>query len=151
VAELLSTDLVARLRAGTYVEGDECALNEEAAAEIERLERERAEWSGIAAVRNRNIALIAEERDRMRNALIDARSWILDNGPDVNMTPAVEGIERALGCFRPAHDVPVEPKPCEHLRSELLAEKACDGEPLFQMRKCLDCSKTFRVRTSLTR
>lgn len=50
-----------------------------------------------------------------------------------------------------AVDVPAEPKPCEHLRSDLLAEKQKDGEPLFQMRKCLDCEKTFRVRTSVTR
>lgn len=42
-----------------------------------------------------------------------------------------------------------EPSPCEHLRSELLAEKTKDGEPLFQMRKCLDCGKGFRVRSSL--
>lgn len=51
---------------------------------------------------------------------------------------------------RSAADVPAEPKPCEHLRSELLAEKTKDGEPLFQMRKCLDCEKTFRVRTSVS-
>jgi hypothetical protein len=106
VAEHLSIDLVSRLRSGTYVEGDECALHEEAADEIERLERERAEWSGIAAVRNRNIAVIAEERDRLRNALIDARSWIVDCEDDRDMAPAIEGIDRALGCFRPAHDVP---------------------------------------------
>jgi hypothetical protein len=73
--------------------------------EIERLERKKAEWSGIAAQRNRNIVLIAEERDRLRNALIDARSWILDSGLDSAMAPAIEGIDRALGCFRPAHDV----------------------------------------------
>lgn len=47
-------------------------------------------------------------------------------------------------------DVP-EAQPCEHLRSELLAEKTRDGDPLFQMRKCLDCEKIFRVRSSLTR
>lgn len=39
--------------------------------------------------------------------------------------------------------------PCEHLRSELLAEKRTAGEALFQMRKCLDCEKIFRVRSSL--
>jgi hypothetical protein len=44
---------------------------------------------------------------------------------------------------------PTELKPCEHLRSELLAEKQKDGEPLFEMRKCLDCTKVFRVRSSL--
>lgn len=40
-----------------------------------------------------------------------------------------------------------EPLPCEHLRSERLATKSSpDGEPLFEMRKCLDCMKIFRVR-----
>lgn len=55
------------------------------------------------------------------------------------------------GAFHLQDDVPEGPKPCEHLRSELLAEKQKYGEPLFQMRKCLDCEKTFRVRTSVTR
>jgi hypothetical protein len=47
---------------------------------------------------------------------------------------------------------PVEAPPaeCEHLRSDLLAEKQTDGQPLFQMRKCLDCDKTFRVRSYVT-
>jgi hypothetical protein len=40
-----------------------------AAAEIERLEREREGWASVAATRNVNIALIAEERDRLRAAL----------------------------------------------------------------------------------
>lgn len=39
-----------------------------------------------------------------------------------------------------------EPVECEHLRSDLLAAKRKHGEPLFEMRKCLDCHKTFRVR-----
>lgn len=40
-----------------------------------------------------------------------------------------------------------EPLPCEHLRSERLGTKSShDGEPLFEMRKCLDCMKIFRVR-----
>lgn len=42
-----------------------------------------------------------------------------------------------------------EPKQCVHRRSELLGEKQKDGEPLFQMRKCLDCRLIFRVRSSL--
>lgn len=79
-------------------------------AELDRLETERDRWHSVAGTRNVNIALIAEERDRLRNALLDARSWILDNGHDANMAPAVEGIDRALGCFRPStHDVPAHP------------------------------------------
>lgn len=79
----MATDLVARLRAppkgANFVEVDEGnwamtvypfgELCHEAADEIERLERERSEWAGVAATRNRNIALIAEERDRMLNAI----------------------------------------------------------------------------------
>jgi len=38
-----------------------------------------------------------------------------------------------------------EAEPCEHLRSELLAEKQ-SAEPPFEMRKCLDCTKIFRKR-----
>jgi len=34
--------------------------------EMDRLERERSEWAGIAATRNRNIAMIADERDQWR-------------------------------------------------------------------------------------
>jgi hypothetical protein len=52
-------------------------------------------------------------------------------------------------CGSNAQKVPAEPKPCEHLRSELLAEKKREGETLFEMRKCLDCTKIFRVRSSL--
>lgn len=48
-----------------------------------------------------------------------------------------------------AAEPPAEPKPCEHLRSKLLAEK--DSERPFQMRECLDCEKIFRVRSSLNR
>jgi hypothetical protein len=51
----------------------------------------------------------------------------------------------------PADDVPAEPKPCEHLRSELLGETQKDDEPLFQLRMCMDCGKSFHVRTSVTR
>jgi hypothetical protein len=51
--------------------------------------------------------------------------------------------------MRPAVETTAEPTPCEHLRSELLADKTKDGEPLFQMRKCLDCTLIFRVRSSL--
>lgn len=57
-------DLVARLR-----EDADCAPGrlhqslEDAANEIERLERERAEWASVAATRNLNIVLIAEEKD----------------------------------------------------------------------------------------
>jgi hypothetical protein len=54
-----------------------------------------------------------------------------------------------LQMSRPPPETAAEPSPCEHLRSELLAEKTKDGEPLFQMRKCLDCGKGFRVRSSL--
>lgn len=40
-----------------------------------------------------------------------------------------------------------EPLPCEHLRSERLGTKSSpDGDPLFEMRRCLDCTKIFRVR-----
>jgi hypothetical protein len=49
----------------------------------------------------------------------------------------------------PALKADAEPEQCEHLRSELLAEKRADGEPLFEMRKCIDCTKIFRVRRSL--
>jgi predicted nuclease with TOPRIM domain len=65
--KVLTTDLVTELRqmAATGYAG--CSIWAEAADEIERLERERAEWSGIAAQRNRNIALIAEERDKYRD------------------------------------------------------------------------------------
>jgi hypothetical protein len=73
---------------------------DELIARCERLERERSEWASVAATRNLNNALLAEERDRMRNALLDARSWILDKCHDVDMAPAIEGIERALGCYR---------------------------------------------------
>jgi hypothetical protein len=50
---------------------------------------------------------------------------------------------------RRVDETPAEPSPCEHLRSELLAEKRDSGEPIFEMRKCLDCTKIFRVRSSL--
>jgi hypothetical protein len=70
----------------------------------------------------------------------------------VHETPApqlVQGISRALETeIRPV-ETATEPKPCEHVRSELLAEKHAAGEPLFQMRKCLDCTLIFRVRSSL--
>ena len=48
-----------------------------------------------------------------------------------------------------ADDVPAEP--CEHLRSEFLAEKQSGDDLIFQMRKCLDCTKIFLVRSSVTR
>lgn len=40
-------------------------------AEIERLERDKEYWAQAAAGRNVRIALIAEERDRLRNALTE--------------------------------------------------------------------------------
>jgi hypothetical protein len=42
-----------------------------------------------------------------------------------------------------------EGKPCGHARSELLAEKLTASlAPVFEMRKCLDCTKIFRVQSS---
>ncbi len=39
---------------------------------------------------------------------------------------------------------------CEHLRSERLGTKSSlDGQPLFEMRKCLDCTKIFRKRLTV--
>lgn len=52
-------------------------------------------------------------------------------------------------CRKPADHRDHERQPCEHLRSELLAEKRTEGRPLFEMRKCLDCTKIFRVRLSV--
>lgn len=43
---------------------------------------------------------------------------------------------------------PSEPVECEHLRSELLAVSMPHQEP-FEMRKCLDCTKIFRVRKTV--
>jgi hypothetical protein len=64
---------------------------------------------------------------------------------DVN----AEGIRKPCNCKGRTVETTAEPTPCEHLRSELLADKTKDGEPLFQMRKCLDCTLIFRVRSSL--
>lgn len=69
------------------------------------------------------------------------------NTQRTEMASAIERWEERYK--RLSHEPSEEPKECEHLRSELLAEKHVEGQPLFQMRKCLDCSKTFRVRTSL--
>ena len=65
----LPTDLVATLRArcaGCRPTDKVHCLTCDAADELERLEHERSEWAGIAAVRNRNIAMIADERDRLK-------------------------------------------------------------------------------------
>jgi len=64
-----ATELVAAARG--HETGDAALINllGALADEVERLERERSEWAGIAAVRNRNIALIADERDRLRATL----------------------------------------------------------------------------------
>jgi chromosome segregation ATPase len=80
MAELLTADLVSLLEAAALgfatptpsPEPEE--LFAQAAAEIKRLERESASWSGLAAQRNRNIALIAEERDRLQKALDELRA-----------------------------------------------------------------------------
>lgn len=42
----------------------------------------------------------------------------------------------------------LDPKPCNHPRSELLAAKGGEGGA-FEMRKCLECAKIFRVRLSV--
>jgi hypothetical protein len=42
---------------------------------IERLEREKAEWARIAAQRNVSIALIAQERDRLRAEVAGYQAW----------------------------------------------------------------------------
>lgn len=81
----------------------------DAANEIERLERERAEWSGIAAVRNRNIALIAEERDTMAHALIDAH-WYIRGGRLMARETVLEAIRIALDFRAPALDATAEGK-----------------------------------------
>ena len=65
LGEAKATDLVARLRAGTYVEGDECALNEEAADEIERLRHDLQ----IQAVNAATVLAAQAERDRLRDLL----------------------------------------------------------------------------------
>lgn len=62
----MTTDLVSELRFMAAAGYAGCSVARKAADEIERLERERSEWAGIAAVRNRNIALIADERDQWR-------------------------------------------------------------------------------------
>lgn len=46
-----------------------------AADELARLQRERDQFSGLAAERNRRIAMIADERDQMRSALQDIHDW----------------------------------------------------------------------------
>lgn len=90
--------------------------------EIERLKRERSEWAGIAATRNRNIARIADERDRLRTALESfvkiaaeaATEWDNDNDPRVGklllaMSGHVHGyradIDAIHAAMRRAHDV----------------------------------------------
>jgi hypothetical protein len=67
-----------------------------------------------------------------------------EDGIEYMVTPLYAG---------PAPETPAPPEPglktCDHPESELLAEKQVAGEPLFQMRKCLDCNQIFRVRSSL--
>ena len=66
------------------------------------------------------------------------------HGPDEAMRYAT--VCRKAWDNRPA--VKSEAEPCEHLRSELLAEKQ-SAEPPFEMRKCLDCKQIFRVRLTV--
>jgi hypothetical protein len=68
MTDVLPTDLVARLRAVNPTRHIK-VLVIEAADEIERLETERDHWHSVAGTRNVNIALIAEERDRLRAAI----------------------------------------------------------------------------------
>jgi hypothetical protein len=75
----LTTDLDLATRLHNYGTGEWVRRNDrdemlrvagaciESLDEIQRLESERAEWSGIAAQRNRNIALLAEQRDEFRD------------------------------------------------------------------------------------
>jgi len=71
---------------------------------IERLEREKAEWSGIAATRNRNIALIAEDRDRLRDALREIAGYVgaLDYNAEQMRALAIDVLR---GCAVRAPDV----------------------------------------------
>ena len=91
----MTTEVVARLRA--HAARDNCVSHNwgetpldagcdcsDAADELERLEREKAEWAGVAATRNVNIALIAEERDKLRTLLRQCEPYLSDmHGNDV--------------------------------------------------------------------
>jgi hypothetical protein len=77
----MATELVAQLRLVRPKARYEYAKDQflmigkvmrEAADEIERLEREKAAWSGIAAQRNRTNALLADERDTERTKRLQA-------------------------------------------------------------------------------
>jgi hypothetical protein len=80
-----------------------------------------------------------------------------DDAGGINHVGGCAGLENAglnrlqlyMILARGAQKAPAEPEKCEHLRSELLAEKRTNGEPLFEMRKCLDCTKIFRARRTL--
>jgi hypothetical protein len=84
-------------------------------AEIERLERERAEWSGIAAQRNRNIALLAEQRDEFRDEVERLRlrlSEIHDlANPRLVLATNGAAIVRLTGEFAKQDDVTREHQP----------------------------------------
>jgi hypothetical protein len=87
----------------------------------------------------------ADELERLRTIVRSINRVVSQNEP---YRWKVERIVATLGGS--PGDVS-EPQECEHLRSELLAEKRDAGQPVFEMRKCLGCGKTFRVRTSVTR
>lgn len=74
---LQAADEIERLRELLSIAQDR---NAEHCAEVQRLEREKEGWASVAATRNVNLALIAEERDRMRDAL--KQIIALTTGPD---------------------------------------------------------------------
>lgn len=113
--------------------------------EIERLKAYIEDILTKDRLKTREINILTPENRKLRATMRNVAGW-LNNGCD----PARGAAELLLVAGLP-DDVQAEPKPCEHLRSELLAEKRKDGEPVFEMRKCLDCEKAFRVRRSVTR
>jgi hypothetical protein len=127
--DALSTEVVPRFRqpvqqvsAGCLIKGNEVPLEQDPSgdyvrwtdyesllAENDRLERASAEWSGIAAQRNRNIALIAEERDRYRAEAESLRKAVEAAGAIIECPNCV--IEAAAGrtwCRECGHSLPAQ-------------------------------------------
>lgn len=112
-------------------------------------------WTAVVAQARELLEPLAEHDPEIRK-------WLRTAGPLMSDTPntqkasarqvGCEDANRLLRIHTETCDVcrtekASEPLPCEHLRSERLGTKSShDGEPLFEMRKCLDCMKIFRVR-----
>lgn len=87
-----------------------------------------------------------DELLRLRKQMGEIAVLLLQNDRDEVMAWA-RGVKLHFPDGAP--ELVAEPSPCEHLRSELLAEKNREGQPLFEMHKCLDCKVIFRVRSSV--